>query len=66
MNKTLTVFLLGVGAGILLAPDKGSVTIRKLRARLNELKDKTTDQADELIQKGREGFGEGREPDILD
>jgi gas vesicle protein len=48
MNKTLITLLIGIGIGILLAPDKGSETWKKLKDGLNDFKDKLADEADEL------------------
>jgi gas vesicle protein len=51
MNKTLITLLVGIGIGILIAPDKGSETWRKLVDGLNDLKDKVEDEAEELGEK---------------
>lgn len=52
---TLAGFAMGAIAGILLAPEKGSITRRKIMDKsddyLNELKSKTTEFADSLPQK---------------
>jgi hypothetical protein len=53
MNKTLITLLVGIGIGILIAPDKGSETWRKLVDGLNDLKDKIEDEADELGEKAK-------------
>ena len=39
MIKLLQGILIGIGVGILIAPDKGSETRRKLLNRVNNLKD---------------------------
>ena len=67
MNKTVLALLAGVAIGILLAPDKGSETIKKIRRRVNDLKDQASDQADELVSKGKEAFknGQNQFEDIL-
>lgn len=60
MNKILLGLLAGVAIGVLLAPDKGSETLKKLRSRLNDYKDQAEDQADELASKARSAFNKGR------
>jgi len=47
-SKFLTGLALGVLAGILLAPDKGSETRRKLSEKGRDLKDKFNDFIDNL------------------
>jgi hypothetical protein len=53
MSKTLTVLLVGIGIGLLLAPDKGSNTLRKIRGKLDDLKDQASDKAGDYFQKGK-------------
>jgi hypothetical protein len=53
MNKTLITLLLGIGIGILIAPDKGSETWKKLGDCLNDYKDKLGDEAEELGEKAK-------------
>ena len=53
MNKTLVTLLIGIGIGILLAPDKGSETWRKLRESLDDYKDRIGDEAQELGEKAK-------------
>lgn len=53
MNKTLITLLLGIGIGILIAPDKGSETWKKLSDCLNDYKDKLGDEAEELGEKAK-------------
>ena len=60
MNKTLLALLVGVGIGILVAPGKGSETIRRLRDRLDDYKDLAADEADELVAKGKKAFNKGK------
>ena len=60
MNKILLSLLAGVAVGLLLAPDKGSETLKKLRSRFNDYKDQAEDQADELAGKARKAFNKGR------
>ncbi len=60
MNKILLALLAGITVGVLLAPDKGSETLRKLRGRINDLKDEAEDQAEELASKAKSAFNKGR------
>jgi gas vesicle protein len=60
MNKTLLVLLLGIGIGLLVAPDKGSVTLRRLKDKLGDLGDKAQDEADELVRQGKKTFQAGK------
>jgi gas vesicle protein len=57
MNKTLLTLLLGIGIGILIAPDKGSETWKKLVDGLNDLKDKMEDEADDLASQAKDPGG---------
>ena len=50
-SKFLTGLALGVLAGVLLAPDKGSETRRKLSEKGNDLKDKFNDFIDSIHDK---------------
>lgn len=56
MNKTLVTLALGIGIGLLIAPDKGSVTLRKIKGRFDDLTDKAEDEVDELVRKGKKAF----------
>jgi gas vesicle protein len=60
MNKTIFTLLTGVLIGVLLAPDNGSETLKKLRTRLKEYKDDASDQATDLASKGKDIFQSGR------
>jgi gas vesicle protein len=60
MNKILLGLLAGVVIGVLLAPDKGSETVKRLRGRLNDYKDGVMDQADELASKAGSLLDKGR------
>ena len=58
MNKTLITLLLGIGIGILIAPDKGSETWKNRADCLNDYKDKLGDEAEELGEKAKKFAGE--------
>ena len=58
MNKTLITLLLGIGIGILIAPDKGSETWKKLADCLNDYKDKLGDEAEKLGEKAKKSASE--------
>lgn len=60
MNKTILTLLLGIGIGLLLAPDKGSVTLKKLKDKLDDLTDKAQDEADDLVEKGKHAYNSGK------
>jgi len=50
-SKLLWGFTLGLLTGLLLAPDKGSETRKKLSRKANDLKDKFDDFVDTLSEK---------------
>lgn len=60
MNKILLTLLVGIGIGVLVAPDKGSVTLKKLRNKLDDLTDSAEDEGDELLNKGKRAFRAGK------
>lgn len=51
MNKFLTGLVAGVVIGILIAPDKGSETRRKLAEKGEDLQDRFTDFVDNVSDK---------------
>ena len=51
MSKVLWGFTMGLVAGLLLAPDKGSETRRRVARKANELKDKFEDFVDTITEK---------------
>jgi gas vesicle protein len=72
MNKILVGLLAGIAIGVLLAPDKGSETLRKIRSRINDYTDQAADeaadeadnlaaQAKSVINKGKKKVNEGFE-----
>jgi gas vesicle protein len=60
MKKIIFAVMAGIGIGILLAPRKGSETAQKLKDRLKDISDDATDQADDLLHKGKRAFANGR------
>jgi hypothetical protein len=56
MNKILLGLLAGVAIGLIVAPDKGSETLRKFREGFDDAKDKASDAAEDLWQKGSKAF----------
>lgn len=50
-SKLLWGFTLGLLAGLLLAPDKGSETRQRISRKANDLKDKFDDFIDDLSEK---------------
>jgi gas vesicle protein len=64
MNKILVSLLAGIAIGILLAPDKGSETLRKIRSRINDYTDQAAeeaaDEADNLADKAKSAINKGK------
>jgi gas vesicle protein len=60
MNKTLLAVLAGIGIGMLIAPDKGSSTRKKLRGKFDDFKDDAEDKVSDLVDKGREVVKAGK------
>lgn len=63
-NSTLALFAgvaIGVGLGILFAPDKGSVTREKLREGLDDLKDQAKSKLDFLDDETKEKLADKKE-----
>jgi gas vesicle protein len=60
MNKLLLGLLAGITIGVLLAPDKGSETLRRLRSRINDYKDQAEDEADKLASQAKSALNKGR------
>jgi gas vesicle protein len=54
MNKTLLALLAGIGIGMLIAPDKGSSTRKKIRGKFDDLKEQAEDEVSDLVNKGRQ------------
>lgn len=60
MNKVLFGLLAGMIIGIILAPDKGSETLRRMKTRWNDYKDQVSDEAEEWADTGSELLNKGR------
>jgi gas vesicle protein len=60
MNKILVGLLAGIAIGVLLAPDRGSETLRKIRSRINDYTDQAEDEADELADKAKSAINKGK------
>jgi gas vesicle protein len=60
MNKILLAVLAGVGIGMLLAPDKGSATRKKLTGKFNDLKDQAQDSIDDLADNAKDAINSAR------
>ena len=53
MKKAFYLILAGVAIGMLLAPDKGSETLEKLKKGFDDWKDGARDQLNDIISKGK-------------
>jgi hypothetical protein len=53
MKKILLVLLAGIGIGMLLAPEKGTETWKRLVDGLDDIKDKAIDEMDNLMDKSK-------------
>ena len=60
MNKTILTLLVGIGIGLLIAPDKGSATIKKLKRKYDDLKDQAQDRIDDLADNTRSAVNTAR------
>jgi gas vesicle protein len=61
MKKALYLILAGVAIGILVAPEKGSETWRKLKDGFNDWKDGAMDQINDIVSQGKELVGNGKD-----
>jgi gas vesicle protein len=57
MKKALYLILAGVAIGILVAPDKGSETRRKLKTTFDDWKESAMDQVNDMISQGKDLVG---------
>jgi gas vesicle protein len=60
MKKALYLILAGVAIGILIAPDKGSETWRKVKEGFDDWKDDAMDQLNGIVSKGKDLAAKGK------
>jgi gas vesicle protein len=53
MKKAFYLILAGVAVGLLIAPQKGTETLQKLKKGFNDWKDDAKDQLNDVISKGK-------------
>ena len=61
MKKAFWLIMTGVAIGILIAPDKGSETWKKISDNLDDLKDKASQGMDDLKNSVRDMTKKGKE-----
>jgi len=61
MKKALYLILAGVAIGILLAPDKGTETWKKLKQNFDDWKDDATDRVNDIVSQGKDLLGKGKQ-----
>ncbi len=54
MKKAFWLIMVGIAIGILVAPDKGSETRKKISDNLDDLKDKAKSRMDDLAERGKD------------
>jgi gas vesicle protein len=54
----LTFVLIGIAIGVLIAPDKGSLTRSRLSDMLSDFSEDVKDQADNLLSKVKDTMGD--------
>jgi gas vesicle protein len=59
MKNVIYALLAGVAVGILIAPDKGSATRKKLFGKLEDLSDDLQDRSGDLFEKSKSTAREG-------
>lgn len=57
MKKALLLLMAGVALGILLAPEKGSTTWKKIVDGLDEFREKAMDEINSLVDSGKDFVG---------
>ncbi len=60
MKKVLLILLAGVAVGLLVAPQKGSKTWKKIVDGLDDIKDKAVDEMNSLVDKGKDLATKGK------
>jgi gas vesicle protein len=60
MKKVLLILLAGVAVGLLVAPQKGSKTWKKIVDGLDDIKDKAVDEMNSLVDKGKDFATKGK------
>ena len=60
MKSLLLVLLAGVAVGMLLAPEKGSESWKKLVDSLDDVKNKTMEEIDNLVTKSKDLASKGK------
>ena len=60
MKKAFYLILTGVAIGILIAPEKGSETWRKLKEGFEDMKDQALDQMNDIVSQGKDLVGKGK------
>lgn len=60
MNKVMWSLLAGVVIGVLVAPDKGSETIKRFRRRVKDLGDDAQGTADDLADKAGSAYDKAK------
>ena len=61
MKNIFIALAAGVALGMLLAPDKGSETRKKLSGKLGDLSDDITDRAKDLYSQGKRTVSKGKD-----
>jgi gas vesicle protein len=61
MKKAFWLIMAGVAIGILIAPDKGSETWKKITDKLDDLKDNAKNSIDDLVDSGKNIAKKGKE-----
>ncbi len=61
MKKAFWLIMAGVAIGILIAPDKGSETWKKITDKLDDLKDNAKNSVDDLVDSGKDIAKKGKE-----
>jgi gas vesicle protein len=62
MMKALYLILAGVAIGILVAPDKGSETWRKIKDSFDDWKDGAMDKVNDIVGQGNDVVDKAKDP----